>query len=511
MHVSGNVIEKGNRSTSKARRGKPAKDMRIIRITLALAAFSTMCMSQNSLPWNAHPRYKLIDVGTFGGPHSSVGGQSVVLSNTRKVVGGADTATLDPYMPDCFDSQSCFTERAFLWHTGTLKDLGTLPGGASSFAYAINDRGLVVGWSQNGLLDPLTGVPEYVPTAWHNGQIIEIGTFGGAFGQAAAVNDSGFVVGGAENTTPDPFGLADLFGIAGTTELRAFGWERRRGLFDLGTLGGPGAVALSVNTNGEVAGGSLTNGVHGPTGMPSFDPFLWSHGAMVDLGTLGGTFGYAAKVTNHGQVVGDSDLKGDSAQHGFSWKRGVLTDIGTLGGDFSTAKWVNEAGEVVGYASNEKGLFKAFRWKDGKMRDLGAVGTDTCSAAWSINEAGQIVGNSFRTCSFAEERAFLWEKGQLFDLNAFVPPDSDLYLFEADFINDRGDITGPAILPSGDVHQYLLLRCRNDDDLEARGQSCMEAEQNTASRLAPAYPRIKVNRLDRDHVSRIRARLRNRR
>jgi hypothetical protein len=71
-------------------------------------------------------------------------------------------------------------------------------------------------------------VPEYVPTAWRNGQIIEIGTFGGAFGQAAAVNDFGFVVGGTENETPDPFGLADVFGIAGSTELRAFGWSRDR-------------------------------------------------------------------------------------------------------------------------------------------------------------------------------------------------------------------------------------------------------------------------------------------
>jgi probable HAF family extracellular repeat protein len=436
---------------------------------------------------------------------------TVVISNSRKVVGGADTATPDPYIPDCFDPQSCFTQHAFLWHAGALKDLGTLPGGASSFAYAINERGLSVGWSQNGLLDPFTGVPEYVPVAWRNGRTIEIGTFGGSFGQAAAVSESGFVVGGAENTTPDPFDLADVFGIAGTTELRAFGWHRDRGLFDLGTLGGPGAVALSVNRDGQVAGTSFTTDIPGANGMPPLAPFLWSNGEMINLGTLGGTFGVAAKVTNHGQVVGDSDLKGDTTAHGFSWKRGTLTDLGTLGGDFSTAKWVNETGEVVGFATNEKGLTKAFRWKAGKMRDLGAVGTDTCSAAWSINDAGQIVGNSARTCSFAEKRAFLWEKGQIFDLNAFVPPGSDLYLLEADFINDKGDITGPAVLPSGDIHQYLLLRCRTDENSEARGASCMEAEQNSASRLAPAYPRVKVNGVDRDYISRMRSRPRNRR
>jgi probable HAF family extracellular repeat protein len=164
--------------------------------------------------------------------------------------------------------------------------------------------------------------------------------------------------------------------------------------------------------------------------------------------------------TDQGQVVGDSDLEGDVTQHGFSWKNGVLTDLGTLGEDFSTATWVNEAGEVVGFASTESGFRKAFRWRKGRMEDLGTVDGDLCSAAWSINERGQIVGNSAPNCDFRhEDRAFLWERGRVFDLNSFVPPDSDLYLYEADSINDIGDITGPAFLPNGDIHQYLLLRC----------------------------------------------------
>ena len=134
---------------------------------------------------NHQPRYKLIDLGTFGGPRSSVGGQSVVVTNHHTVTGGADTEVPDPYAPNCFDP-TCFTEHAFRWHGGALMDLGTLPNGTSSFGYAINARDLVVGWSQNGLIDPQTGVPEYVPVAWKNDRIVEIGTFGGAFGQASA-------------------------------------------------------------------------------------------------------------------------------------------------------------------------------------------------------------------------------------------------------------------------------------------------------------------------------------
>jgi probable HAF family extracellular repeat protein len=397
-------------------------------------------------------------------------------------------------------------EHAFVWHAGLLTDLGALPGGYSSFGYAINNRSLVVGWSQNGLVDPLTGVPEYVPTAWGKGQVFEIGTFGGAFGQASAVNDYGFVVGAAENTTPDPFGLARGFDIDGTTELHAFGWSRNRALFDLGTLGGPGAVALSVNNRGEVAGSSFTCSTPGTLGFPALNPFLWHQGVMTDLGTLGGTFGVAAKVTNRGQVVGDSDLEGDSTRHGFSWKDGVLTDIGTLGGDFSTAKWVNEAGQVVGFATTENGLKKAFRWREGHMKDLGSVDGDLCSAAWSINEAGQIIGNSAPECHFSTQvRAFLWERGQVFDLNTFVPADSDLYLFEADFINDRGDITGPAFLPSGEVHQYLLVRCgaNNLEGCRESDEHATRLVRNTPSRTQ-TYQKSTLKRFDRDYVSRIR-------
>jgi probable HAF family extracellular repeat protein len=230
---------------------------------------------------------------------------------------------------------------------------------------------------------------------------------------------------------------------------------------------------------------------------------------MISLGTLGGTQGVAAKVTNEGQVVGDSDLAGDSTQHGFSWRNGVLSDIGTLGGDLSTAKWVNESGEVVGYSWTADGLPKAFRWKNGHMRDLGAVDNDLCSAAWSINDAGQIVGNSAPECDFSLERATLWEKGHVFDLNAFVPADSTLYLLEADFINDRGDITGPAILPSGDVHQYLLLMCgvQDFDGCKKSDKHEVTFVRNTTS-IAHVSMRGGIRMIDGSYMSRNRERLR---
>src|ERR1035438_8479440 len=50
--------------------------------------------SQNPKP--KHHQYKLIDLGTFGGPDSAVGGFGTFLNNPGTVVGGADTSIPDP-------------------------------------------------------------------------------------------------------------------------------------------------------------------------------------------------------------------------------------------------------------------------------------------------------------------------------------------------------------------------------------------------------------------------------
>src|SRR5437762_7422577 len=63
-----------------------------------------------------HPRYKLIDLGTFGGPHSETadgGGITSVnaLNNQGTFIGWADTPTADPYPDACF-VEDCFVSHA---------------------------------------------------------------------------------------------------------------------------------------------------------------------------------------------------------------------------------------------------------------------------------------------------------------------------------------------------------------------------------------------------------------
>jgi hypothetical protein len=64
-----------------------------------------------------------------------------------------------------------FTQHAFRWRKEKLKDLGTLPGGYNSTAGAVNESGTIVGLSENGVIDPLTGYPQAFGVLWSHGRI----------------------------------------------------------------------------------------------------------------------------------------------------------------------------------------------------------------------------------------------------------------------------------------------------------------------------------------------------
>ena len=455
-------------------------------------------------------RYKLIDFGTFGGPSSYLeidngenGATNQVVNNKGMVAGWGDTATPDPHAPFCFNpyASDCFLVHAFQWRSGATTDLGVLPGGDNSTAAWISDAGLIAGQAQNGSVDPLIpGFPEVRAVLWRGGKIIDLGTLGGNESSAFSVNDRGQVVGVAVNTIPDPFSFL-------ATQLRAFLWENGA-MQDLGTLGGPEGWALFINEHGQVAGLSLTNFTPNPTtGFPTQDPFLWEKGTMLDLGTLGGTVGSPTGLNNQGQVVGSSNLAGDTTFHPFLWmKTGGIQDLGTFGGNFGAANAINEAGEVVGLATNtgDQAVF-AFLWRHGVLGNLGALNGDDCSVAKHINSSRQIVGLSF-SCSGGPRKASLWENGDPgIDLNTFVPRGSDLKLTEADFINNRGEIAGAGVLPTGDTHAFLLIPCEGDDD-GCQGENPASAAQNSPAPFTRSSANVTTGRLTPEMLAGLRAR-----
>ena len=207
-----------------------------VAMAVLIISVSAVPLAAQGRPGTSRPhmKYKLIDVGTLGGPNSAEF-EFPFINNRGVIVGAADTALPDPNTPNCFDP-NCFMIHGFVWRDGVMTDLGALPGAFNSIAIWNNNHGVTVGLSQNGLIDPLLGFPAGVAVIWKkDGQIVDLGTFGGYESLAAAINDRGQVVGGATNDVPDIF--PGPLGFMGT-QTRAFVW--RNGLMhDIGTLGGP--------------------------------------------------------------------------------------------------------------------------------------------------------------------------------------------------------------------------------------------------------------------------------
>jgi probable HAF family extracellular repeat protein len=478
----------------------------------------------NPVPLTAqHTRYKLIDLGTFGGPNSSVpivfdeingtaGAQAI--TNQGIVTGMADTSLADPL---CF-FDDCFYPIAFQWREGEPKptQLGALPSANWSSANWISENGLIVGISENGQNDPLTGTPEFRAVLWQDGEITDLGTLPGGYESfgASAVNSQGQAVGLATNGTPDPYSFfyfsLGILSFTGGTQSRAFLWDKHTGMQDLGTLGGPDAWAAFVNEQGQIAGISYTsftaNAANGPcTGpnAPTIDPFFWERDTgMIDIGSFGGTCGIANALNNRGQVAGQSYRAGNLVARAFLWdknSRPRLRDLGTLGGDNSSALWIDDAGEVIGYAdlppspagcSGLTCVHHASLWKRGRVTDLGTIGADPCSRAFSINSKGQIVGASAAVCGGNLTHGFLWEQGgPAIDLDTLVAPSSDLSLIAPISINDRGEIAGYAMLANGDTHAFVLIPCDDDHpNVEGCDYSMVDPADVANNAVAPQFP-----------------------
>ncbi|HVO81895.1 MAG TPA: hypothetical protein VMT28_14260 [Terriglobales bacterium] len=479
----------------------------ILFTSLSLTGWAQMRADPQS---NTVHQYMMYDFGTLGGASSSTSYFAPSLS-LRGAIGGAETPAHDPFDPYCLGSvffADCNVMHAYQWNKGILKDLGALGNNSEngSFASATNNFGWVSGYAENGLVDPSTGYPIAHAVVWKNGKITDIGTFGGTQSAAMALNDLGQVIGGALNNIDDPwsakfYGGFGYIAYPGTTQLRAFVWQNGHKR-DLGTLGGPDAFAYAINRFGQIAGESYTSDTpNDTTGIPTIDPFLWTNGKMIDLGSLGGTIGFTVWMNDWGQVVGVSNVYGDMTNHGFLWSFGKMIDLlPTSSGQNSFGLWINDLGDVIGSSTvSGEQLYHASLWSFGKATDLGTFGDDACAEAFAINDFRQIVGYSDPISCQTSGRAFLWQNGTMYDLNALVENPSDLYLYVASYIDDRGEIVAQGVLPDGSVHTALLIPSNAcESSCQQRISRSLNAMPRSPAKSPFARPSSRADRLGRN-------------
>lgn len=325
----------------------------------------------------------------------------------------------------------------------TVADLGTLNGSPACtcfFGTSIGDNGHVVG-RFSGEAD------QYHAFLWRDGVMIDIGSLGGGLTLAQGVNDGGMVVGLSLSSSGAERAFAEYDGV----------------MVDLGTLGGASSVARAVNADGVITGGAQRR-----RGQQRYQhAAIWVDGRAVDLGTLGGELSEAFAINDTGQVVGWAFDRA-RRQRAFLWTPGRgMIDLGDLGTPTASAVAINDAGQVVGFAQpagDPFGASHAFRWQNGVMTDLGVLpeaghpgpfGPELVNtAATSINDAGQIVGNSYP--GTVRPGPFLWQDGVMRNLNDLIESGSEWTLTEANDINDHGQIVGTALSTAGDIRAVVL-------------------------------------------------------
>lgn len=189
----------------------------MLLVALAIPVSLAAQDSQDSRDRNKntqHHQYKLIDVGTFGGPESNINspasyGAPNQINRHGTTVGTSATSIPSPPHSNGFcgglDGKVHFVFHAFQWQDRKVTDLGALPGHHNcSLATSINATGEIVGDSEISVVDRVLGYREIRAVRWKKGKITNLGTFGGKFSVMTAINDPGQVAGSALNATPDP-------------------------------------------------------------------------------------------------------------------------------------------------------------------------------------------------------------------------------------------------------------------------------------------------------------------
>ena len=313
----------------------------------------------------------LLDLGTLGGPNSSV---TWNVKNTEGIlVGISQTSDPEP-LGEAWSSAAFysgpftvgFINLGFVWEQGQMRGLPNFPGGNNGFATGANNLGQVVGWAENDVHDPTCVSPQVLqfrPAMWTLGppdQIQDLPLIAGdTSGAATAINDNGQIVGIS--------GICDQ-AVGRHTARHAVLWENG-GVIDLGNLGAPWwNTPTAVNQRGDIVGFA---------GDPAFvdgdilHAFMWTREdglrqlKPLPRRTPPHVDSEAYGINEARQVVGvscDADFIDCRA---VVWNHGnTPTDLNDLKGDFSarleSAKDINDNGEITGRAIDSNSVRTAY-------------------------------------------------------------------------------------------------------------------------------------------------------
>ncbi|MCC7292320.1 MAG: hypothetical protein IT449_09695 [Phycisphaerales bacterium] len=393
------------------------------------------------------PYYDIVDLGTLGGTQTCA-----YAVNNHGVVAG-------------FSTKGNGQRHAFLWREGVMQDLGTL-GGDASEAQGINDLEQVVGFARSGWNQSYGHA-----FLWQDGVMTDLGTLGGAESYAWRINESGTVLGGAEGVIAWE-GESAIWTDGLIQPLDSL-LPRGAGLklyFEEPALNDAGRIAMSASDGHgwmlvpldgsilrvevNVLGGStiearmVTTLPEGATFSVSLESGEFQLVSVRPDGRAVARFFNQTgphTVCMDGQADGCAFVECDPIPSGY-----VIQELPPLPhGARSGCGAVGDTGIVVGEADGIFGshVYHAVSWEQGQTIDLGTLGGQTSNAS-DLNAMGWIVG----TAQSAEEtyHAVLWVNGRISDLGNLGGSNAF-----AEGVNDAGQIVGQSGTSEGNVAAFF--------------------------------------------------------
>ncbi len=325
------------------------RNSRLTRRLLLAAPLASLCLG--TLAARADDTYT---VQALTIPHNAFSGQASAINDAGVSTGWYQTNNGSTAVSWSADNQ--------------LTLLGTLPGFPSALANGINQAGTIVGFAfTNDFLISRAFI-------WNSDTGMQaLADLGGNASLAQAINADGTTVGWA-------FDAASV--------LHAVKWDPAGSLTDLNPSGAI-SEALGINDAGDVVGWVF------PNGGSASQAHLWMHdGTEVDLGTLGGPGSQAFSVNDNLSIVGVSDRSSPLPPTAFMWKPDSgMRSLG-MGGN-SQALAINDLGRVIGLRVISGGVLGLTRVRGMRevLPDL-APDKPPFSGPTGINRCGTLVGSS---------------------------------------------------------------------------------------------------------------------
>jgi probable HAF family extracellular repeat protein len=371
-------------------------------------------------------------------------------------------------------------------------DLGALGNDNLACAMSINNEGWVVIQDASmvpGQQDNAGGTILKARDALGiNGFQFDLGTLGGqnSWMNWGEINDFGQIVGYSETAVPDPNG-EDVCTFGTHLTCRPFIWQFFH-MSALPTLGGNNGQASAINNRGQIVGFAEDGTVDsscpaGKTNNRTQLPVLWENGKAKAkaLPTGNDPSGNALWINDKGQIVGFTGACA-ATSHAVVWHH---DNVSTLPDNKTGAEAFgnNNRGQIVGFVgAPDSGIPNAALWQNDMLINLGLLPGDLGGIASGINDKGQVVGSNFDSQG-NWNHAFIWQNNVMTDLNALFPHNSNLFATMANKINERGQISGMAIVRSGpdmgNIHAFIATPARQSigrsvaDDEATRPKSNM--------------------------------------